>query len=461
MKEVKKKSNRRGYKKEKSTFKLKEKEKGITLIALVITIIVLLILAGVTIAMITGEDGILNKATKAADETQKENIIESAQRDILGLLADNLGKDITKGQLKGVLEKYFDDVPAEEDIPDDMSKLKLNAKKELGGYEIEIGEIYSGNTPPLITSTQIKDNLEGNIDREKNTTVYDEFNNPVTIPAGFHIVTNEEDSTVEYDYSDSGMPTVQDGIVVQDGDGNQFVWIPLETDKEKIKDKPNDNHENDTPIKLGRYKFDAIYNSEPTGNGIATLVQPADQYADESNDEYKIYFNNDKENNGSYYYYELTEGKGNTVAKELDKFLESATQNRGYYLARYEASKGTSNKVESKGNVNPWNEITQPNAATAAQKMYTSDKFTSDLVNSYAWDTAIVFIQKYSENKTYSKQNSKNTTETLTTGERNGTTDKVCNIYDMASNCVEWTTETCTGSYPPCVARGGIWRQQR
>ena len=46
-----------------------KKEKGITLIALVITIIVLLILAGVAVATLTGENGILNKATTAALET--------------------------------------------------------------------------------------------------------------------------------------------------------------------------------------------------------------------------------------------------------------------------------------------------------------------------------------------------------------------------------------------------------
>ena len=45
-------------------------QKGITLIALVITIIVLLILAGVTIAMLTGENGILNKATGAVSDTE-------------------------------------------------------------------------------------------------------------------------------------------------------------------------------------------------------------------------------------------------------------------------------------------------------------------------------------------------------------------------------------------------------
>ena len=49
--------------------KIKE-NKGITLIALVITIIVLLILAGVSIAMLTGENGILTQANKAKVETR-------------------------------------------------------------------------------------------------------------------------------------------------------------------------------------------------------------------------------------------------------------------------------------------------------------------------------------------------------------------------------------------------------
>ena len=49
---------------------LKEKEKGITLIALVITIIVLLILAGVSIAMLTGDNGIITRANEASEKTK-------------------------------------------------------------------------------------------------------------------------------------------------------------------------------------------------------------------------------------------------------------------------------------------------------------------------------------------------------------------------------------------------------
>ena len=61
--------------------------KGITLIALVITIIVLLILAGVSIAMVTGDNGILKQATRAGAETQVAEAKEQAIMDVSTLVA--------------------------------------------------------------------------------------------------------------------------------------------------------------------------------------------------------------------------------------------------------------------------------------------------------------------------------------------------------------------------------------
>ena len=54
----------------------KNESKGITLIALVISIIVLLILAGVTIAALSGDNGILTRAKEAKEKTNTSNIIE-------------------------------------------------------------------------------------------------------------------------------------------------------------------------------------------------------------------------------------------------------------------------------------------------------------------------------------------------------------------------------------------------
>ena len=62
-------------------------QKGITLIALVITIIVLLILAGVSIAMLTGENGILTQATRAGSDSKVADAKELASLDVSDLVS--------------------------------------------------------------------------------------------------------------------------------------------------------------------------------------------------------------------------------------------------------------------------------------------------------------------------------------------------------------------------------------
>ncbi len=121
---------------------MSNREKGITLIALVITIIVLLILAGVTIATLTGENGIITRVVEASEETEKANLIEQVQMDILEKQAENQDGSISKEEFKEILEKYFDNVP--EELPDDLADLELIAKEEYGGQTIEIAEIWNG-----------------------------------------------------------------------------------------------------------------------------------------------------------------------------------------------------------------------------------------------------------------------------------------------------------------------------
>ena len=67
--------------------KWKNRNGGITLIALVITIIVLLILAGISISMLTGENGLLNKASDAKIATEIADIKEQIQTDIIGVVS--------------------------------------------------------------------------------------------------------------------------------------------------------------------------------------------------------------------------------------------------------------------------------------------------------------------------------------------------------------------------------------
>ena len=133
------------------------KEKGITLIALVITIIVLLILAGVAIAMLTGDNGILTKAASAKEKTERAEVIENAKLEILGIQSDKEGK-LTTGDLRVVLDKYFKDVP-EEITAENIATLELKTKD--GKYTIKVSEIYNGKLVEASKSKTIADLYDG------------------------------------------------------------------------------------------------------------------------------------------------------------------------------------------------------------------------------------------------------------------------------------------------------------
>ena len=114
--------------------------KGITLVALVITVIVLLILAGITISAISGENGIIQKAVEARTQTDIANVKEQARLDITELQMDKLGEDITEEELETILLKYgsFEESENEKDILDRI----LTTEK---GNKIQVSEIYEGN----------------------------------------------------------------------------------------------------------------------------------------------------------------------------------------------------------------------------------------------------------------------------------------------------------------------------
>ena len=115
----------------------KKTEQGITLIALVITIIVLLILAGISIATLTGENGVLSKATTAQKTNQRMEIIENARIDILAIQSENKGQ-ISKKELTNLLESKYGSLSSEEEILD-----KTLTSKD-GKHQIKVEEIWKG-----------------------------------------------------------------------------------------------------------------------------------------------------------------------------------------------------------------------------------------------------------------------------------------------------------------------------
>lgn len=111
--------------------------KGITLVALVVTIIILLILAGVSINLLTGQNGLINRAKDSKIQTEIASIKEQIQIDIIGKQSENNG-NISEDSLKEILEKYGT-LSEEEKITDKTLTTKEN-------YEIKVSDIWNGTT---------------------------------------------------------------------------------------------------------------------------------------------------------------------------------------------------------------------------------------------------------------------------------------------------------------------------
>ena len=99
-----------------------KENKGVTLIALAVTIVVMLILAGVTISVLNGENGIVKQAQKAKEESKIKELKEKVRIDIAGKRVENINGELRVSVLKEILDKYFDNVPVETQITSETYK---------------------------------------------------------------------------------------------------------------------------------------------------------------------------------------------------------------------------------------------------------------------------------------------------------------------------------------------------
>ena len=115
------------------------------MIALVITIIVLLILAGISISMLSGDNSILKRATDSKKNTEESQIIENVRIDSSSKITENKGNGLSKKQLKDVLKKYFNEEEVGNlEIPDDVSTSNEELTTKDGKYKIKLSDIYNG-----------------------------------------------------------------------------------------------------------------------------------------------------------------------------------------------------------------------------------------------------------------------------------------------------------------------------
>ena len=351
----------------KRTKQQKEKfNQGITLVALVVTIVVLLILAGVSLNLVLGENGIISKAREASTKT-----VQAQQN----------------------------------------SEIEMNLLEQ-----------------ELANATKEPDPAEG-----------------VKIPTGFYYVGGTKTSGIVISDNVNDKDKYKNKAVVgTDLLGNQYVWIPCTTDSTSSK------------LQYARTEWGVEEDGDDNSRAIKdelTLTDASVTYSDA----------------------DTANGINADVSKEIVAQIKaektSVAKYGGYYIGRYEVGKNGDTAVV-KYNQTPYASITWSTAYGLAKKIITNSEATSYLCSSYAWDTAVNFIQNNSTAKNYAtsiegfngnwnpqevKDPSGNVIKPAGTSQQlnTGLTTQFCNIFDMGGNEAEFTTELNPGTSETVVLRGG------
>ena len=474
-----------------------KKTRGITLIALVVTIVVLIVLATISINAVLGKDGLIKRAEKSAEHqanAEKSEVValKGLEEYIANVIVNNDSKNEEVLQInyamenidaraKSIVLSYPEELePSEEDLEkvavdlivslgmgttiDDFWKAIMGSTKEdvknsvesggttykdflemylqLMGFDVftvtaenathkieGIGEkfIATRNGIYTVTATSVNGKqAEAQIEvsglvEEKFSSIYettatytDASGATATIPAGFAVGTSE------------GINTIADGLVITDAVdedgysiGNEFVWIPVESDETFI-----------------RESFESTTLE-------TNYTEPFNYTIDETN----------------YTGYETEETEYNNMKTQVLAY-------DGFYIGRYETGKyGTKinmipeEKIVIKRGMATYNyvrwgqsmnEVGTDGAVYLSQNMYAdSSSVTSTLIYGVQWDAMCRYIGDYTR-----------TTDIKDEPELTGSisTDVSKNIYDLAGNCLEWTMEADGTSCR--VVRGGSYNNK-
>lgn len=401
------------------------KQKGITLIALVITIIVLLILAGISLAILTGENGILAKAQlakKQSDQKQEEenNILKQYEKllEVEEELPDNT-KDTEAGTIVKLPNNWLTTTPNEISTKD--GNIVIPSKKIANVYAISDG---AGNTVPV---------------------PYDFYYVGGTVESGVVISDKPEDKNRYKGLEDvpDGVSYNSDGTVNKENSelkGNQFVWIPCEA-KNYVKTN-----------------FGSQFNITgwDTSTNIAELL-PVKKYS-------------------GFYVGRYEAGTSEVILEGNVKWENGSSGGDMWQNENFSSSKVIEGKITSKAGEIPYYHADYETAMKMSENMINTEYVRSGLVTGTMWDAMMKFIttdkSNYSDLKSSNWGNYNDTAVTYMAGRgryliansSNGSISNAAvsdngyhygirttassedvkrkNLYDVAGNMWEWTQET-------------------
>ena len=444
--------------------RLKQANKGITLIALVITIIVLLILAAVSISTLTGENGLLTKASDAKDKSTEAEVKED-----VGLAWNSVQTD-------GIIENW------------DLNKKATELQAELQKKDSSATVTVDGNNLKVsYRSYEVTINTEdGTIDVAKSSVTIDKF-----LISGTRVTPPEVSG-----FTHIGTDDVDEGYTIKDANDNEFVWIPVDknqtikikvTSEETIEsivltnpvgEEKTVGNESGKEYEIDPSSFTKTYNgvyrlvvTTEGGETVKRFLSVHSLYAIDTQNDW--YYGNDATDE------ELLEDMMGDYSEPSDTidYAAKVAANGGFYVGKYEATYRVIDGAEKAGSIEStntrtdsstaltngmiWNFINQTTALSTAKAFNTS--VNSSLLTGAAWDRILGWLYETGEKTgseiavdskewgNYNNDSFSGTTGLINTGAFEQT--KANNIYDLAGNVMEWTTEACGTSYRD--SRGG------
>ena len=317
--------------------------------------------------------------------------------------------------------KIYNWVITDEDITEIPADVQIEETEQANF--IESANLFNGYYKSSTDNTviYIVNEEKWSMTYDKNGEFKDKNGDVATIPAGFQV-----SETL-------GMNTIQEGLVIQDEEGNQFVWIPVDDINDIAKETSNENGNTNYEGKLYDFTSTSAKEKETYGVGTESNREP-DIISDDNNGDNLYIINNLLGTT----YLNSSELK-NTLQEDYNTIIKSISTYHGFYVGRYEISKSSNNIAQSK----PDNTVltTETESANKWYGLYAYGKTynTSSVGSSMIWGSQYDAMMRWMQKERIDVTDIGTSNQTLK------------NIYDLCDGYYELTLEA---SGENRVARG-------